>query len=218
MNRYPFAFDFGFSGLTGWFYGAWQLERTALETVDDAATDRSDEPPGSEASALRSDTVRLLESSLVTAHIATLWRAASYQGPNTVYFGGDARDWLHQIVEVCERKLNQLDVPVASTPRNTGPREKTEQVLREILCVREKLTSPTDSTRHMDPTGAVAEALEEVVSTVDDDLGFRLFLRVLNTYRIPLSQDQYTRFQGLSEYFGYGEFHVHDVEWLTRQT
>ncbi|WP_331445612.1 hypothetical protein [Streptomyces xanthochromogenes] len=217
MEQRLFTTDFGFSDLTRWFYGPWHIDGTALDTVTAAATGRLGDPPGSAASALRSDSVRLLESPLTTEDIATLWRAASNQGCGTTYFGIDARDWLRQIITVCGEQLRHLGMDDERPLPRSEPKKSAEQVLREILCVRDKLTSPTDSTRHMDPTGAVAEALEGVVSTVDDDLGFRLFLRVLNTYRIPLSQDQYTRFQRLGEYFGYGEFHVHDVEWLTRQ-
>ncbi|MEV8529615.1 hypothetical protein AB0451_36825 [Streptomyces sp. NPDC052000] len=217
MKRHPIAFDFGFSGLTKWFYGPWQHERTALQTVGDAATDRLDEPAGSEASALRSDTVRLLESSLSTDHIATLWRAASNQGHSTPYFGTDARDWLRQIVEVCDEKLRTLRLTAEATPLRSELWAQTEPVLREISLVRDKLSLTTDSTRHMDPTGSVAEALDEVVTTVNPDLGFRLFLRVLNTYGTPITEGQYIRFEALGERFGYGEFHVVDVEWLTHQ-
>ncbi|MEV5942301.1 hypothetical protein [Streptomyces sp. NPDC051994] len=133
------------------------------------------------------------------------------------YFGIDARDWLRQIIDICDNKLRQLGLNIESNPPIPEPWTQTEPVLQEISLVRDELALATDRAHRTDPAVLAMEALQEVVSTVDPDLGFRLLLTILNTYQTFITQDQYERFKTLGEYVGYGEFHVFDVEWLTRQ-
>lgn len=56
----------------------------------------------------------------------------------------------------------------------------------------------------------VVPALERVVTEVDPDLGFRLFLRVLKAYLVPISEPQHLRYRELGERFGYNESVVDD--------
>lgn len=65
---------------------------------------------------------------------------------------------------------------------------------------------------HGIPGAVAARALEQVVSEVDPDLGFRLFLPVLLALGMPLTEERYARYKALGERFGYGEFHVSQVE------
>jgi hypothetical protein len=51
-------------------------------------------------------------------------------------------------------------------------------------------------------------ALEEVVTHVDPDLGYRLFRRLLRALSVPLTAARYARYQALSEEFGHGRDHV----------
>lgn len=59
-------------------------------------------------------------------------------------------------------------------------------------------------------------ALESLVNRVDPDLGFRLLLRVMIAYRVPVDQARYEHWLTLGERFGYGQFHVDDTHFLTK--
>lgn len=93
--------------------------------------------------------------------------------------------------------------------------ELADLVLREVRetapTVADKVVSP-----HWRPVPAteVMDALEHVVTRIDPDLGFRLFLRVLSHLRVSLTQEQYDRYQAIGERFGYGAYHVSDVDHL----
>lgn len=93
--------------------------------------------------------------------------------------------------------------------------ELADTVLREV---RETAPAVADkaASRHWHPVPAtdVMDALEHVVTRIDPDLGFRLFLRVLNTLSVRLTQEQYDRYMAIGERFGYGEYHVSDVDHL----
>ncbi|MEV7448658.1 hypothetical protein ACWD6Q_10220 [Streptomyces nigra] len=43
------------------------------------------------------------------------------------------------------------------------------------------------------PGTEAAAVLEQVVTRVDPDLGFRLLLRMLNVLSVPLTEDEYAR-------------------------
>ncbi|WP_406273841.1 hypothetical protein OHT93_26460 [Streptomyces sp. NBC_00191] len=215
MTRQEFAQDFGFSALTKRFHGPWDHERTALETVADGATDRVDEPPGSAALALLEDTLRLLESPLSSGAITTLWLAATGRGYSLDRFGVDGRDWLRQIVDICTERLRQVDPAHAATIPGPASDELTRAVMEEIRVAAPVLTAKTESRRGYEVEGVVP-ALEQVVTEVDPDLGFRLFLRIMNASWVPITEAQYARYETLGERFGYGRFHVDDVEFLTQ--
>ncbi|MCT9011404.1 hypothetical protein [Streptomyces rhizosphaerihabitans] len=93
--------------------------------------------------------------------------------------------------------------------------ELADLVLREVRetapTVADKTVSP-----HWRPVPAteVMDALEHVVTRIDPDLGFRLFLRVLSVLQVSLTQERYDRYRAIGERFGYGEYHVCDVDYL----
>jgi hypothetical protein len=200
--------DFGFSELASWFAGNWH-DQTARETVQKAAAnDDTAETPGSAAALLLQDTLRLLDSALSTDTITTLWVAASDRGFSIDRFSIDARNWLRLIAEVCAERLSEVD---PSYPPVMPPvRAKlTDAVLREVREVTPLLAERTVSPHWQGiPGTTVAQALEEVVTRVDPDLGFRLLLQLLGVLSVPLTEEQYARYQALGEEFGYGEYHV----------
>ncbi|GGZ24902.1 hypothetical protein [Streptomyces poonensis] len=206
--------DFGFSELTSWFTGQWH-DHTARETVQRAAAnDDTAETPGSAAASLLEDTLRLLESSLSSGTITTLWLAASDRGFSIDRAGIDARSWLRTIAEVCRDRLQE--VAPSYTPVEPSLRtELTGPVLRELqdltLLLADRAVSPG---WHEIPGTTAAEALEQVVTRVDPDLGYRLLLRLLRVLALPLTEEQYARHRSLGERFGYGAFHVNELELL----
>ncbi|MFI7020810.1 hypothetical protein [Streptomyces sp. NPDC050164] len=209
--------DFGFSELTSWFAGHWH-DHTARETVRRAAAnDDTAQTPGSAAALLLQDTVRLLESPLSPDTITTLWLAASDRGFSIDRAGIDARAWLETIMEVCRERLREV---APSYPQVMPPlrADFTGPVLQEIHDVTPLLADRAVSPGwHEIPGPAAAEAMEQVVTRVDPDLGYRLLLRLLQVLALPLTEQQYARYRTLGEQLGYGEFHVSELELLVRQ-
>ncbi|MFD3939022.1 hypothetical protein ACFWSP_28985 [Streptomyces sp. NPDC058618] len=56
----------------------------------------------------------------------------------------------------------------------------------------------------------VVRTVEKVVVHVDPDLGFRMLLRVLKAYQIPVEASRVERYRALGERFGYDECVVDD--------
>ncbi|MDX3457209.1 hypothetical protein PV396_35530 [Streptomyces sp. ME02-8801-2C] len=215
--------DFGLSALTSWFEGGWQ-ESTARERVRQAAAaDDSAQTPGSAAALLLADAGRLLDSSLRTETIKVLWLSATGRGYNIDHLGTDAKAWLRLIEGVCEERLREI----APQYRHAGPSDRSDfhtdirsAVLRAVReaapLLKESVISP-----HWEPIpGATAlAAVEEVVTDVDADLGFRLLLRLLDVVSPSLTQELYSHYQALGRRFGYGEDHVTGkLEQLVRQS
>ncbi|MGY1497496.1 hypothetical protein ACW4TU_13020 [Streptomyces sp. QTS52] len=215
--------DFGLSALTSWFEGGWQ-ENTARERVRQAAAaDDSAQTPGSAAALLLADAGRLLDSSLRTETIKVLWLSATGRGYNIDHLGTDAKAWLRLIEDVCEECLRGI----APQYRHAGPPDRSDfhtdlrsAVLRAVReaapLLKDAVISP-----HWEPIpGATAlAAVEEVVTDVDADLGFRLLLRLLDVVSPSLTQEQYSHYQALGSRFGYGEDHVTGkLEQLVRQS
>ncbi|MFJ3302809.1 hypothetical protein ACIPSA_06780 [Streptomyces sp. NPDC086549] len=202
------AGDFGLSALSSWFERAWQ-EDTARERVRRAAAaDDSAQTPGSAAALLLADTHRLLDSSLPSETIEVLWLSATGRGYNIDRIGIDARDWLRLIEDVCEEHLRQVAPRYrrAASPPRTDLRDAVLRVVREAT----PLLADVSISPHWEPipgTSALA-AVEEVVTDVDADLGFRLLLRLLHVASPTLTEEQYGHFQALGRRFGYGEDHV----------
>jgi hypothetical protein len=122
----------------------------------------------------------------------------------------DARDWLRLIVDVCRERLSEA-APAYSP---AGPRTRAEFIdpmLREVQEVAPSLAGRAISPHWQSIPGTTAAlAVEQVVTHVDPDLGFRLFLRLLRVLSVPLSEERYDRYRALGEAFGYGEYHVSD--------
>ncbi|MER5775434.1 hypothetical protein ABT144_14270 [Streptomyces sp. NPDC002039] len=182
-----------------------------------AAADAYDQTPGSVAAQLLQDVKRLLDSGLSAETLAIVWLAAVDSGYDIDRFGTDGRDWSQQMVEVCEERLRD----VAPTYRPSVPEARTdliEMVMHEVLAVEplaaHKAVSPTC---HLIAGTAVMAALKQVVTRVDPDLGFRLFLRAMWALRMPLTEDQYTRYETLRRTFDYSEDYLMQIEQLVRR-
>ncbi|MGN5633494.1 hypothetical protein [Streptomyces sp. AC154] len=216
MTVHRFDWDFGFSRLTKFFAGPWSHERTVEETIADAATGHTDDPSGAAASAILEDAVRLEESSLPTEVIATVWTVASEGGYNLAYFGVDGRDWLRQVAAVCSGQVRQADPARVPDVEPVRAAEESVDAVVEVIRSAAPALAAKAATFHGHEAGDVVRGLELVATEVDPDLGLRLLLRVLNACRVPITDAQYARYEALGEAFGYGQFHVSDVEHLVR--
>ncbi|MFD5411566.1 hypothetical protein [Streptomyces nojiriensis] len=211
--------DFGLSRLARQFTAGWHY-RTPREAVAAAVkADGYERPPGSEAAVLLEDTRRVLDPGLSDDAITVLWLAATDRGYSIDRFGVGGREWLEQVAEVCEEHLAVVApayVPAAPPPA-TGA---GDEVLREIRGM-----SPLAATTAVSPDfhpiegTAVMEALEQVATQVDPDLGFRWLLRTVEVLQLPLTEEQYTRYEALADRFHYGEDHLlFSVDHLVQRT
>ncbi|MFF3889458.1 hypothetical protein [Streptomyces sp. NPDC001914] len=199
--------DFGLSGLAGQAHQEWHGNREDVRRA--AEGDDIGQTPGSAAAVLLDDALRLLRSALPDAAVSALWSGAADWPRST-----DGRDRLRLIADVCRERLREVAPaygPVVAPART----ELADTVLREV---RETAPMVADKSvsHHWRPVPAteVMDALEHVVTRIDPDLGFRLFLRVLGRLSVSLTQEQYDRYQAIGESFGYGEYHVSDVDHL----
>ncbi|WP_327401904.1 hypothetical protein OG194_18180 [Streptomyces sp. NBC_01288] len=203
--------DFGFSALAERFSG-YRGEPTAREGLAcGAAADDSAETPGTAAAMLFEDASRLLNSPLSADTLSTLWLTVSGRGLDIDQLGIDGRDWLRLVAEVSEERLR--DVAPSYTPA-VGPVRTalTQPVLAAIGEATPDLATRTVSAHRLGIPGAAAvDALREVVAYADPDLGYRLFLRLLNVLSVPLTMTRYAGYRVLGEQFGYGADHVPDA-------
>ncbi|MET7757513.1 hypothetical protein ABZT27_22825 [Streptomyces sp. NPDC005389] len=211
--------DFGLSLLARQFTAGWH-HRTPRQAVEFAVqADGYERPPGSEAAALLEDVRGVLGRGLSEEAITVLWLAATEGGYRIDRFGVGGREWLEQVAEVCEERLAEVApgyFPAARTP-DTGA---TDEVLREIRDVS-PLAAATAVSPGFHPVAgaAVMEALEQVVTRVDPDLGFRLLLRAVEVLQLPITEAQYTRYKALAGRFHYGEDHLlFSVDHLVRRS
>ncbi|KOU82522.1 MULTISPECIES: hypothetical protein [unclassified Streptomyces] len=211
--------DFGLSRLARQFTAGWHY-RTPREAVAAAVkADGYERPPGSEAAVLLEDIRRLLDPGLSDDAITVLWLAATDRGHNIDRFGIGGREWLQQVAEVCEEHLTEVAptyAPAAPPPATAAG----DEVLREIRGM-----SPLAATTAVSPDfhplegATVVEALEQVTTQSDPDLGFRLLLRTVEVLRLPLTEEQYTRYEALASRFHYGEDHLlFSVDHLVQRT
>jgi hypothetical protein len=192
---------FGLPLLAGVFHGTdWIYLGTVPENIRRVVESDGAYTPGSYAAVLLEDVRRLLDSALPDEAVTTLWRTASWRLRVDEAFDADGRTWLEQAAQACLERLAAVDpgyTPYLSPART----DLAEAVLREL---REATRSAVEEVRD------VAGVLEEVVTTVDPDLGFRLLLDILLAYDVPVTDDQCARYQALAEQFGYGADHLDD--------
>ncbi|MFI1280546.1 hypothetical protein ACH4U5_07220 [Streptomyces sp. NPDC020858] len=195
--------DFGLSALTQAFRDVWTHE-TADEVVAAVASRH--------ARTLLADVFRLLESPLPDWALMALWQTATGRNYDLEYLGIDVRDWLRRVADISHQRIAEEGARPSSLPSSVRA-DLSEDVLGEI---RPVLAALDESTRQPPRriSGVVA-SLEMVVAEVDPDLGFRLFLRSIAAYRVPITNGQFARYRELGDRFGYGNHHFFDIDGLT---
>ncbi|MEU3477215.1 hypothetical protein ACI2LO_00245 [Streptomyces sp. NPDC033754] len=194
---------FGVQMLAATFRGTdWHHLGTVRENILRIIENDYGDVPGSYAAVLLEDTRRLLDSGMPDTALAALWRAVSRRERVTGEdeFDADERAWLERVAGECGEHLAKVDpcyVPYVSPART----ELAEPVLREV---REAVRTGLSEVR------AVARVLEEVVTTVDPDLGFRFLLQLLSTYDVPVTDARRRRYEELAERLGHSPDHVGD--------
>ncbi|MFJ7157142.1 hypothetical protein ACIQUQ_19630 [Streptomyces sp. NPDC101118] len=195
--------DFGLSALTERLGLAGSS--TGLAAALGYAEEIADQSDGEEAIELGEDARRLLASELPERVLSTVWLAASGHAFDLRDHGMSVRDWLERVSEVSTARLRQnkrsYGPPPVRPVRDVG---LCEAVVAEIRASAPALAHA--SSRQPD----LVDALEQVVTGADGDLGLRLFLRALKTSSVSVSHEQYRRLLALSWQFGFPPAVVHD--------
>ncbi|MCX4971327.1 hypothetical protein [Streptomyces sp. NBC_00620] len=202
--------DFGLSGLTQKvrYPTLFPDETEALRLVERMAGYFD----GANAGLLLEDVRLLLESPLPDEVIVTLWLAATRRYFDPVAHGLDGRAWLNRIADVCVARI-RLDDPsfvLPAAPEPVGDQGVRAAVLEEIRGVSPALTKAAATSLYAPALPDVVPALERAVAEVGADLAFRLFLRAMKAYFVPIGEARHSRFLLLGERLGYHEFVVDD--------
>ncbi|MFJ2586772.1 hypothetical protein [Streptomyces sp. NPDC087538] len=204
---------FGLPVLASVFHGTdWKYQGNVAENIRSLVGSDAVSAPGSYAAVLLEDVRRLLDSALSDEAVTALWRTASRR----LYvdaafdadegFDADTRAWLERVARACRERLMEVDpvyVPYLSPART----DLAGAVLREV-----REAAHTDVAEVRD----VARVLEDVVATVDPDLGFRLLLQILFTHDVPVPDARRDRYRALGERLGFSPDHLEDQ--LPRRT
>lgn len=152
------------------------------------------------------DVRRLLDSSLPDEALNTLWLGATraYFDPESE--GTAIRDWLDQVADAARAHQDESFQPPGPPP-DGGLREA---VLAELDSVGPALAKAAVTDGYAGPLPDLVPALRRVAAEVDHDLGFRLLLRALKAYFMPISEAREQRLESLCERFGYHELLIAD--------
>jgi len=116
------------------------------------------------------------------------------------------KPWLEQLADVAGACRDRT-FRISREPADAGLREA---VLAELDGVGPALAEAVVTSGYAAPLPDLVPALRRVVVEVDPDLGFRLLLRALKAYFMPISEVRYQRLLTLGERFGYHELAVDD--------
>ncbi|MET9760002.1 hypothetical protein ABZ016_13245 [Streptomyces sp. NPDC006372] len=198
--------DIGLSGLIKWIrYPAVNSETAGLDVVTSAA----DQFDGAFAHQLLQDCLVLLESPLSSQDIETLWLAGTFREFDLQRLGIDGRVWLRRIADICTDRIRRDD----PSPKPAAAAPVLDEAMKEGVAAEVRSIGPAleQATTHhaYSPLDGVVPALQRAVD-VDPDLGFRLLLRALKGYFVPISQVRYDRYLALGDELGLGEDVVDD--------
>jgi hypothetical protein len=200
--------DFGLSGLTKYF--TYPLKRNQAEGIE--LTELLAERYGAGyAQRVLADLQLLLTAPLPDEVLNTLWLGATQAHFDPQGEGIGIRHWLEQLANVCLARIRQNQVlPLPAAPATGQDEGLREAVLAELDGVGPALAEAVVTSLYAPPLPNLVPALRRVVTEVDPDLGFRLLLRALKAYFMPISEVRYQRFLSLGERFGYHELVVDD--------
>lgn len=148
----------------------------------------------------------LLDSALPDEVLRTAWLAASCQRFDPVDHGMDMRGWLLRLADLYparSRKRIHHHWPAPPRP-DMDEEELCEALVPEVRASAAVLTHAIAKSGSTAPLPeSVPAALERIVRECDGELGFRLFLRILKAYGVPVGRDQYDRLMALDSKLGY---------------
>ncbi|MGA5409628.1 hypothetical protein ACPCSC_20485 [Streptomyces lavendulocolor] len=204
--------DIGLSGLIKWIrYPLVNSEAVGLEVVGSVA-DRFD---GAFALQLLRDCLVLLDSPLSGRDVETLWLAGTFREFDLERIGIDGRMWLRRIADICTGRIRRDDPSFSPVPAAPVVDEATKEAVRaEVRSVGPALEQAT-AHHSYNPLTGVVPALEQVVD-IDTGLAFRLLLRAVKAYSVPIGEARYERYLTLGDELGLGEDVVDDMDFIVR--
>ncbi|WP_369223424.1 hypothetical protein AB5J52_20925 [Streptomyces sp. R39] len=146
----------------------------------------------------------LLESPLDDAVLRTVWAGGTDSAFDPGWDEGSMRDWLAGI-EGAWLAAERLTHPgfVLPPPMPTADPGLRAAVLETMDGVAPRLAASREARVCHPALPGLVPALTEVVESVDADLGFRLFLRVLKASALPIGPRDHQAFLAVGERFGY---------------
>ncbi|MEU4085054.1 hypothetical protein [Streptomyces aureus] len=164
-----------------------------------------DEFDRSKAAQLGQDVQRLLRSPLPDETIRTVWLAATHGTLDPDEHGMTARTWLRRIEQAWLARVRQDDPAFVPLPPQPVDKELRRAVIQMIHTIEEPLRLASEQPPCGVPATGLVTALERVVTEACADLGYRLLLRAVKTYSVPVpaAGETYGRFVALGERFGY---------------
>ncbi|MEU6974085.1 hypothetical protein AB0A71_41505 [Kitasatospora aureofaciens] len=207
--RADFTEDFGLSGLTKYLQSRLAPRDAAgiLSFVDNLL-----EVEGrAYAQEVAEDVRRMTRSSLPDAVLSTVWLAATESRFDPAGTGLGIRIWLEQIADTCSSFVRRDDPSFnLGEPGPADHPELREEVLAELRGTGPALAEKAVTAIYPPPLRAVVPALEAAVTELGPDLGFRLFLRAMKVYFIPIGPARLSRFEEIGRRLGYHEWVVED--------
>ncbi|WP_327179531.1 hypothetical protein OG599_32445 [Streptomyces sp. NBC_01335] len=161
---------------------------------------------GASSLQLGRDVRRLRESDIPEEAIRTAWIASTDHAFDPFKEGVGVRTWLDMVEAawLAEERRNSPGFVGPSADPVTDDASRAA-VLHAVGTVGVDLALADMAGRMYDvlPVGDVVPALERVVTEVCADLGYRLFLRALKAYAVPVAPGARPALVALGERFGY---------------
>ncbi|WP_055588971.1 hypothetical protein [Peterkaempfera griseoplana] len=162
---------------------------------------------------LGSDLRCLLESSLPEETIRTAWAGSTDYAFDPVKEGVAPRIWLKRIESVwlaAERRRDPNFVPPSARP--VTDEALRAEVLRVMRPLADGLTAAHTNTQVSNPSPLppLLPALQRVVTEACADLGYRLFLRAVKFYTLPVGEALFTEMVALGGRLGHPAGPVED--------
>ncbi|MFH8395371.1 hypothetical protein [Streptomyces sp. NPDC018036] len=153
------------------------------------------------------DARRLLSSALPDDVLCTVWLGATAGYFDPAAHGLSGREWMARIEQTGTTSVRDADAMfVPPAPQPVTDTDLRRRVMDQIGTVADGLERAADERS----LPGLVPALEQVVTGACADLGFRLFLRAMKEYFVPIDENRCEAFTALGESFGYPEFLVDD--------
>ncbi|MGW2255565.1 hypothetical protein ACWCXH_36175 [Kitasatospora sp. NPDC001660] len=207
--RHDFDEDFGLTGLTK--YLAMHLTLRDEASCLDLAERLFEREGPVYAQEVLDDTRRLAQSRLPDDTLSALWLAAGRARFDPTGAGLGIRIWLRRVEDACTAFVRRGDpafVPALS-PADPDPGLRAA-VLAELRGVGPALAEAAVTSLYVPPLPGLVPALVAAVDELGPDLGFRLFLRAVKVYFIPIGPTRLGRFEEIGRRLGYHEWVVED--------
>ncbi|MFF8770859.1 hypothetical protein [Kitasatospora sp. NPDC015120] len=208
--RQDFHEDFGITGLSR--YIGMQLKYFDAPGCLDLVLALSEDRGGSAyVKEVLDDARRLARSSLPDEALSALWLAAVNGRFDPARANIPVRAWFDRIADTCIGYVRRDDPSFEpEEPERDGHPELGATVLAELRAVEAVLAEKAVTNLYVPPLPGLVPALDAAVTALGSDLGFRLFLRAMKVYFVPIGPGRLARFEEIGRVLGYHDWVVED--------